>query len=354
MFRTALFALGVCYQAQACSRVTYEASSDRIVVGRSMDFVAETNTTFLAYPAGLKRTGSSIETNGYNWTSKYGSVTALMYNRAHIDGVNEKGLTGSCLYLDDSVYEKRNNKLPSMWVGHWLQYFLDQYATVEEVAKAVCPGQGKSPFQVVPTALVPGVKSAGHLSYSDPSGDNLIMEYADGALKCYHSTNYTVMTNEPTYDQQLAINSYWAPIADEALPGTSRPADRFARLSYYLKGIPKTKSLPTAISYAAGMIRAVSVPIPRVINAQPGAGAADIWPTFWRIFTDLKDSTVFYESASGPALFWFSLKDFDLSTKGTTMILDVQAAPWEDRVGDVSKRFKKATKKQCAMADTQC
>lgn len=102
------------------------------------------------------------------------------------------------------------------------------------------------------------------------------------------------------------------------------------------------------------MIRAVSVPIPQVINAKPGAGAADIWPTFWRIFTDLKDSTVFYESASGPALFWFSLKDFDLSTKGTTMILDVQAAPWEDRVGDVSKLFKKATKKQCAMADTQC
>lgn len=224
MLRTALFVLGACYQAQACSRVTYSASDDRVVVGRSMDFVAETNTTFFAYPAGLKRTGSSIEANGYNWTSKYGSMTALMYGRAHIDGVNEKGLTGSCLYLDDSVYEKRDKSIPSMWIGHWLQYFLDQYATVEEVAKAVCPGRGKSPFQVVPTSLVPGVKSYGHLSYSDPSGDNLIMEYAKGKLTCYHSSNYTVMTNEPTFDQQLAINSYWAPIAESALPGTSRPA----------------------------------------------------------------------------------------------------------------------------------
>jgi penicillin V acylase-like amidase (Ntn superfamily) len=100
------------------------------------------------------------------------------------------------------------------------------------------------------------------------------------------------------------------------------------------------------------MIRAVSVPIPRQVSANPAA--ADVWPTYWRVFTDLKDSTIFYESASGPALFWFSLKDFDLSKSGKTKILDVQAAPWEDRVGDVSKRFKNATKKQCAMADTQC
>ncbi|KAF4996689.1 hypothetical protein FGRMN_4347 [Fusarium graminum] len=353
MLRTALLVLGTCYQVQACSRVTYSASEDRVIVGRSMDFVAETNTTFFAYPAGLKRTGSSVDGNGYNWTSKYGSVTALMYGRAHIDGVNVKGLTGSCLYLDDSDYGKRNKKIPSMWVGHWLQYFLDQYATVEEVVKAVCPGGGKSPFQVIDSGLVPDVKSLGHLSYSDPSGDNLVMEYVNGALKCYHSSNYTVMTNEPTYDQQLAINSYWAPIAEIVLPGTARPTDRFARLSHYLSQIPQAKDQPTAISYAAGMIRAVSVPIPQEIYTGPGA-STDIWPTYWRIFTDLKDSTVFYESASGPSLFWFSLDEFDLTTKGTTQVLDVQAAPWEERVGDVSKRFKKATKKQCAMADTQC
>lgn len=133
---------------------------------------------------------------------------------------------------------------------------------------------------------------------------------------------------------------------------TPSTLDRFARLSYYLSEIPQTKDLPTAISYAAGMIRAVSVPIPQEVYAKPGA--ADIWPTYWRIFTDLKDSTIFYESASGPELFWFSLDDFDLSVNGTTKVLDVQAASWEERVGDISKRFKKATKEQCAMSDTQC
>ncbi|KAM0231490.1 hypothetical protein ACHAP5_011048 [Fusarium lateritium] len=352
MLRTTLFVLGACYQAQACSRVTYTASEDRIIVGRSMDFVAETNTTFFAYPAGLKRTGSSVEANGYNWTSKYGSVTALMYGRAHIDGVNEKGLTGSCLYLDGSDYGKRDESIPSIWVGHWLQYFLDQYATVEEVADAVCPGSGKAPFQVVPTSLVPGVNSVGHLSYSDPSGDNLVMEYVKGKLNCYHSKNYTVMTNEPTYDQQLAINTYWEPISESALPGTSRPADRFARLSHYLSEVPQTKELTKAVSYAAGMIRAVSVPIPTSITPHPGA--ADIWPTYWRIYADLKDSMIFYESASGPELFWFSLEDFDLSKNGTTQVLDVQAASWEERVGDVSTRFKDATTEQCAEADTEC
>lgn len=225
-FTTSLLVLGTAYQATACSRVTYEASKDRISIGRSMDFVAETNTTFFASPAGIKRTGSVVEANPYNWTAKYGSVTALMYGQAHVEGTNEKGLSGSTLYLDDSTYPKRNTSIPSMWVGHWLQYYLDTYTTVDQVVEASCPGNGTLPFQVMGTALVPGVKSNAHLAVSDVTGDNVVMEFIKGELVCYHSKNYTIMTNEPAFDQQLAIDSYWAPIAQAVLPGTPRPAGK--------------------------------------------------------------------------------------------------------------------------------
>jgi choloylglycine hydrolase len=68
-----------------------------------MDFVAETNSTFFLSTAGMNRSGSTVEANPYNWTSKYGSVSILMYDVAHGEGVNENGLTGSSLYLDDSI-----------------------------------------------------------------------------------------------------------------------------------------------------------------------------------------------------------------------------------------------------------
>jgi choloylglycine hydrolase len=203
--------------------VTYNAGNDRYLIGRSVDFVADTNTTIYAFPAGLSRNGG-IDDYPFNWTSKYGSVTALMYDKAYTEGVNSEGLAGSTLYLGDSEFEPRNSSRPGMFVGLWMQYFLDTYATVADAARAYCPGNGTEPFQVVVKSIVPTVQTNLHLSFSDPSGDNVIMEFAKGKLTCYQSVNYTVMTNEPTFDQQLAIDAYWGPIANSSLPGTARPA----------------------------------------------------------------------------------------------------------------------------------
>lgn len=217
--------LGFISLSQACSRVTYKAQyDDRIVIGRSMDFVADTNTTFRSFPAGIERNGG-VDDNPLKWTSKYGSVTSIMYNILTTEGMNTKGVTGSTLYLGDSTYGERNTSIPGLFVGAWLQYCLDNYATVEEIVDNICPGHGTEKFQAVTKTVIKGLKTVVHLSLSDLSGDNLVMEYVDdGRLTCYHSKDYNVMTNEPTYDQQLAIDTYWEPISNYSLPGTDRPA----------------------------------------------------------------------------------------------------------------------------------
>ena len=211
-----------------CSRVTYKAGvDDRITIGRSMDFVANTNTSYYAFPAGLTRDGK-VPSNPLNWTSKYGSVTNLMYNAIYTEGMNSEGLTGSTLYLDGSDYGMRNTSRPGLFIGLWLQYFLDMYANVTEAANDVCPGPGKEEkFQIITKQILPNVNSVGHVSISDKSGDNLVMEYINGKLNCYHSKDYVVMTNEPPYDQQLALETYWGNIANFSLPGTSRPAGKY-------------------------------------------------------------------------------------------------------------------------------
>lgn len=85
------------------------------------------------------------------------------------------------------------------------------------------------------TDVIPGTDKSTtvHLSLSDPSGDNAILEYIDGELVIHHDPSYTVMTNDPIFEQQLAIADYWKEIPGKIfLPGTNRAADRFVRASY--------------------------------------------------------------------------------------------------------------------------
>lgn len=100
------------------------------------------------------------------------------------------------------------------------------------------------------------------------------------------------------------------------------------------------------------MVRAVSVPMTRSLVASPGA--SDVWPTYWRMYSDLKDMTVFYESATGPMLFWYNLTKMDFSKNGKAKVLSIVDIPWEERVGDVTDKFVDATSAQCKLADTHC
>jgi penicillin V acylase-like amidase (Ntn superfamily) len=71
-----------------------------------------------------------------------------------------------------------------------------------------------------------------HLSLADKTGDSAIIEYIGGKVKIYHSRNYTVMTNSPTFDRQLKLaRDHKGLGGDKPLPGTSEASDRFVRAS---------------------------------------------------------------------------------------------------------------------------
>lgn len=212
-------------ESLCCSRVNYDggkSDDNRIVVGRSMDFVAATNSSLYVFPVGTNRNASGA--NMLSWKAKYGSVVTAMYDSVSTDGMNTAGLVGNLLYLGASNYGARNTSRPGVPIGWWLQYFLDLYPTVAAAAKDLRTTSGQAKFQVVTADFVPGVSSTGHLSLTDKSGDSLIMEVLDGKLVTHYGKQYDVMTNEPPFDQQLAINEYWAPVSNHSLPGTDAPA----------------------------------------------------------------------------------------------------------------------------------
>ena len=159
---------------------------------------------------------------------------------------------------------------------------------------------------VVPV-LPNGTPAQGHLAISDPTGDSAIFEYVKGKLVIHHGRECQVMTNSPTYDQQLALNSYWKQIGGETmLPGTSRAADRFARASFYINAVLQTDNPEKAIAAVFSVIRTVSVPAGIKTPGHP-----DVAGTVWRTLYDHKHKIFFFDSATSPAVFWTPLAEMD-------------------------------------------
>ena len=96
-----------------------------------MDWKEDIMTNIYVFPRGIQRMGHNKEKT-VNWTSKYGSVIATGYDIGTCDGMNEKGLVASLLFLPESIYSLPGDTRPAMGISIWTQYVLDNFATVRE------------------------------------------------------------------------------------------------------------------------------------------------------------------------------------------------------------------------------
>ena len=189
---------------EACSRFTYTGPERIVITGRSMDWVEDLRTDLWVFPAGIKRVAIEKDPNSVAWTSKYGSLVATAYDLGAADGINSEGLNANLLYLASSNYGKAKSERKNMSLFHWAQYILDNYATVDEAVK----DYEQDKFNMMGSSLPNGFSLTVHLSITDKNGDNAIFEYINGKLVVHHGKDYKVMTNEPPYDKQLALNDY--------------------------------------------------------------------------------------------------------------------------------------------------
>ena len=234
--------------ADACTRVLYTGANATVLTGRTMDWMEYTHDALWAMPRGVARDGAA-GARSLKWTAKYGSVVAVIYDSATVDGINEAGLVANALYLAESDYgSSAGTNKPLLSIAAWAQYALDSFVTAAEAAAAL----RAEPFRIVAPTLPNGKPAQGHLALSDASGNSAIFEYINGSLTIHEGKQYKVMTNSPSYDKQLAIEAYWRGVGGAAfLPGTSRASDRFARASYLLSALPKTTD-PALIAAVPG------------------------------------------------------------------------------------------------------
>ncbi len=317
---------------QACTRVVYQGPESRILTGRTFDWRLPINSNLWVFPRGMDRTGAAGP-RSVTWTSRYGSVAVSGYDISTVDGMNEAGLAANLLWQAESEYPLDDGVAPRMSVSVWAQYFLDNFATVAEALAHIAA----HPFDVA-TGDVPGQPgrlTTVHLSLSDATGDSAILEWMAGKLRVHHGRDYRVMTNDPRFDQQLAIAKYWQNVNPlEFLPGTNRAADRFVRARFYVDAVAQSDDPGVAAAALFSVIRNVSVPY--------GVGVPDapnLSTTRWRVVADHKDKRLYAESAVSPNVFWVDFSRLDFSAGAAVRKLDLGIDMATRQSGETSRHF---------------
>ena len=315
----------------ACTRLVYHGEDGRVITARSMDWKEDMLSNLWILPRGIERNGQAGE-NSIEWTAEFGSVIATAYDIATVDGLNEAGLMANLLWLVESEYPEPDGSRPGLASSLWAQYMLDQFATVEDAVAHL----REEPF-ILATERLPGTERMAtvHLSLSDKTGDSAIIEYIDGKQVIHHSRDYQVMTNSPTFEQQLALYEYWKDIGGTVmLPGTNRAADRFTRAMFYVNAIPQVEDRREATAGVISVIRNCSVPFGINTEHEP-----NISSTRWRVVADHKDMLYYFESAVSPNIFWVDLVHIDFETRTAVRKLDLGADSGRIIAGEVSALF---------------
>lgn len=281
--------------ARVCTRIFWNDNPIAKTVARCMDWAVSDEPELWYVPAGTERSGDAGP-GSHSWVSRYANVAVSMWGMGTVDGLNSAGLAAHALYLDPTdVSFPEEDARPAVAHTMWVQYLLDNFATVAEAIAAI------DDIRIV-APLLRGETFGVHIALEDSSGDSAIIEPLDGRMVVHHGPEFTVMANSPTLDQQLDNLSRYRPFGGELPPpGDITSPDRFVRAAYFLHYLPEPQDINEAVAGVFQLISNVSVPY--------GAPYADggVYPTWWRAGADLTNRTYYFGSTRSPGIFWIDL-----------------------------------------------
>ncbi len=317
--------------AFACSKITHNFGNNQIYTAHTFDFCMDTPVDIVVSPRGMQESGEVATGKNLMWTSKYASIMVREhfgdYSASPL-GINQKGLGVHLLYLSSAQFPPYNSKQAGVSLFKFSKYILDNYASVAEVVKNI------QHIQIVNFPItLHGMKVAfpAHFAFEDATGDSAVIEYIDGKLKIYHGKQYSVMTNEPRYDLQLANLAKYQRESSlytaNNLPGGAYSANRFIRAYYYNANLPtKPDRTRTPVAYMFSLINGVSSPYYANYSQNCGFDASgiaseDTWPTKWSAVLDNKNAILYFHNNSGESTLTVKLNDYDLN-RGKAIVIN--------------------------------
>lgn len=215
--------------ASPCSVFVFSAD-ETVAVGANLDLEEELEGLVIVNVRGVEKSvlpwqgrwPARFEGEETVWVSTYGSVTFTCYGRDFIEGgMNEAGLVIDQATLG-AVYPPGDAR-PGVSCSQWMQYQLDNFATVEEV------------IGHLDTLRQDG--EGWHYLVADAAGACAVIEYLDGAPTVYAGDRapYCMITNAPYADvlEQLPLDVAFGGPADIGSGDDSY--GRFARIAARLR-----------------------------------------------------------------------------------------------------------------------
>ena len=283
IFCLAFFCL---HDLSACSTFFFE-SNGKMIFGRNYDWNIGNGHVF-ENRSGLRKQSWVIPPEKpVSWVSKYGSITFNQFGKEFpLGGMNESGLVVEVMWLNETVWPSPDGR-PAMNELQWVQYQLDNHATVAEVIASdrnIRIGQTSSNI---------------HYLVADAEGNAATIEFLNGELVVHTGADLEskVLTNN-TYDASLRyLKQHRGFGGDREVNYGDGSLDRFVQASGMVNLARVLDGSP--VDYAFGILHQVA------------QGA-----TQWTIVYDMTSKKIYYKTAQNEIIQSVSLSDFAFDCKG--------------------------------------
>lgn len=309
-----LLMLLICAQQAICCSTFFIHHNGQMVFGRNYDWVAGTGLLCTNH-RGLVKTGFAIENENtaITWTSKYGSLTFNQYGKEFpTGGMNEKGLVVELMWLDGTEYPKKDSR-PAVNVLQWIQYQLDNAATVDEVIasdKVLRINRTGTPL---------------HYLVADAHGRAATIEFLNGKMVVHTGSSLPmpVLTNS-VYAE--SVKHAKAALARNDTGNGNNSMGRFVKACDMVRRYQGGKVNATLVDHSFNILDAVS--------------QGDY--TKWSIVYDITNRKIFFRTNAVKEVRSVSFSAFGFSCKDKALAFDIN----KPSKGDISKLFKELTSEQ--------
>ncbi len=288
-----------------CACTTFFMNKNgQLIFGRNYDWVTDagmvcTNLKGLFKTSMKEEGGETI-----NWVSRYGSISFNQYGKEFpTGGMNEKGLVVELMWLDGTKYPAVD-KRPAVGVLQWIQYQLDNCATIEDV---------------IATDKKLRIASAGnpplHYLVADANGRAATIEFLEGKMVIHQDKDLSlaVLTNSK-YDESL--NSF-----NNSSTHGNNSLERFGQACKMIQQL-NTSTKPL-VDYAFDILSKVS------------QGNF----TKWSIVYDITNKTIRFRTNRFKEIKTLSFSLFDFSCTSTAKVWDMN----QTATGNINQLFENFT-----------
>ncbi|WP_437488797.1 linear amide C-N hydrolase [Sorangium sp. So ce1014] len=237
------------------------------------------------------------------WSNKFGFVgvgpepKGFAQAPCFLDGLNEEGLSAAALWLPGTAYPLSGGPSNNVWFTDFVAWIVGSFARVSDLKATLQAGAAginvmgpptpDGPLPVGPRLpLGPTAEDVYlplHYIVTDATGASVVIEFVDGAMNVYDSSD-GVLTNAPPYPWQLAnlalyphldtvgaqtaVVSSGPPVGSGlvGMPGDPMSSSRFVRAATWVKGMHRLPSDGSGWLPAPGGATGGSDPVQTVVN----------------------------------------------------------------------------------------